>query len=324
MSENTPTGKHVDDSRIALSQVIFPRDTNEICLATAGVILKSIDIAASLTAGKHSGKKIVTASLDQMDFVNPAKLWELVTTRCFLTQTWHSSMEVEVNVEAENTRTGDQRLVAVGFLVFVALDDQTLMPTPVIPLLTKTPAEKLRAEEAEIRKEKRLAEQEQLGKGEATRIDPSDHPETVGRTMTTDDSNIHHNVFGGVILELIHQAGERAAFGHAKGPVISVRQDRMSFDQPAYIGEEVKAQAVVTRSWHTSIEVQVDATARDYKTNDQRLIASSYLVFVAQDSEGKPKPVPNFEPKTEKQQKRWEEAALRRSMRLSEEATKWH
>lgn len=318
VSRQAGTGKHVRDSEITLSQVIFPSDTNELGMATAGVMLKTIDVAASLTAAKHSGKKIVTASLDRMAFVNPAYMWELVTTRCLITKTWRTSMEVQVEVDAENVRNGDSRRVAQGYLVFVALDPQTMKPSPVPPLILETEAEERRAMEAEYRKQSRLEEQARLQNQGQTRIDDTDNPVRVMRTMTPDDSNIHQNVFGGTILALIHQAGEKAATLQANSPVIAVRQDRMSFEQPAYIGEEVKAQAVITRVWRTSLEVQVDVTARDHKTGELRHVASSYMVFVAQNPDGTPKPVPDFVPKTHKQQIRWNEADIRRQVRLAE------
>lgn len=310
--------KRVAESIITLSQVIFPRDTNELGLATAGVILKTIDIAASLATAKHSGKKIVTASLDRMDFIHPAKIWELVTTTSFLTRTWTTSMETQVVVQAENIRTGEKRRVASGYLVFVGMEGEPLKPSPVPPLWLETPEEVQRAQEAEIRRASRLAEATHMGERALTAIDDSDVPEVVKRTMTPDDSNIHQNVFGGIILELVHQAGSKAAFHHAKAPVIAVRQDRMSFEQPAYIGEEVKAKAVITRTWHTSLEVQVDVIARDHKTQEQRNVASSFLVFVAQDPQGHPKSVPAFTPRTAKQQLRWEQAEQRQRTRLQE------
>lgn len=314
----SPTSpRRIAESEVTLSQVIFPRDTNELRLATAGVILKTIDVAASLSAGKHCRQKIVTASLDRMDFLNPAHLWELVSTRCRLTQTWNTSMEIEVCVTAEAVKTGDSRQVALGYLVFVALDDD-MKPATVPPLILENPEETRRAQEAEIRKKNRLAEAKIIPQREQTRITEADAYAKVTRTMTPDDSNIHNRVFGGAILELVHQAGERVATGHVHGPVIAVRQDRMNFEHSAFIGEEVTARAVITRTWHTSLEVQVDVEARDHKTQERRKIASSFLVFVAQDESGHPKPVPPFAPQTDIQSQRWYEADVRRSIRLLE------
>lgn len=314
------TPRKVSDSQVTLSQVIFPSETTMLGLAKAGIILKTVDVAASLTASKHCHKRIVTASLDRMDFINPAFRWEMVSTTCRLTKVWRSSMEIEVRVTAENTYTGESRQVAIGYLVFVALDPETFQPVPVPPLQLDTPEERKRAEEAEVRKKSRLEEEAQAKDREQILIHPSDLPEVVTRTMTPDDSNLYQNVFGGVILELIHQAGEKAAFRYAGGPVIAVRQDRMSFEKPAYIGEEVIAQAVITRTWSSSMEIQTDVIARDYKTNEQRRIASSYLVFVAQDPKGCPRPVPPFKSQTDRQRLRWEKAGLRHAVRLSERA----
>jgi len=300
--------KTPEESAITLAQVIFPHDANELGLATAGTILKTIDIAASLTAGKHTRHKVVTASLDRMDFLHPAKLWELVTTHCRPTNAWHSSLEVEVTVEAENVAQGEKRRIASGYLVFVALDDETLKPTAIYPL-----RDSALAEAAELRKQSRLSEAAQ----NQILIDEADNAETVKRTMTPDDANIHQKVFGGAILEMIHQAAEKAAERQANGPVIAVRLDRMSFEKPAYIGEEVKAQAVLTRTWHSAMEIQVEVIAKDHKTGEERRVAFSYLVFIAQDSTGHPKTVLPFTPTTPLQEKRWEEAAARQATRLS-------
>jgi acyl-CoA hydrolase len=310
--------KPVSASLMTLSQVIFPKDTNELGLATAGVILKNVDIAASLTAARHCGRNIVTASLDRMDFIYPARLWEVVSTHCRMTATWKTSMEVQVQVNAENVFTGECRRVALGYLVFVAVDHESHKTCPVPPLTLESPEEKRLGAKAEIRRQERLAERRQTGEKARVLIDDSDFPEQVARTMTTDDANINHNVFGGIILELVHQAGEKAAIRQVNGPMIAVRQDRMNFEQPAYIGEEVRARALVTRVWRTSLEVQVEVTARDYKTGEERLVANSYLVFVGQNPDGTPKPVLPYEPRTEKQRVYWLEAEVRRQVRLRE------
>lgn len=315
---NSPATKHASASEISLNQVIFPRDTNSLGMATAGVILKMIDIAASLAASRHCGKKIVTASLDRMDFINHAYLWELVTTRCRLTRTWRTSMEVEVSVRADSIRTDEGREVAKGYLVFVALDDETFTPTQTVGLTIESPGEIQLAQEADLRKKSRDAEKALLLDREQTRIQPNEVSTTMTRVMTPDDANIHDRVFGGAILELIHKAAERAATDHTGGPVISVRQDRMAFENSAFIGESVTARAIITRSWKTSMEIQVDVTAGGTAQAPLRTIASSYMVFVAQDSSGKPTAVTAFSPASPLQERRWHEAEVRRSIRMLE------
>lgn len=314
-SANTLPGKPVANSLISLNTVVFPRDTNPLKLATAGVVLKLVDVAASMAASRHCGEGVVTASVDCMNFIHHAHLWEVIAADCQVTKAWKSSMEVEVLVNAHNLRTNDHRLIAEGFFVCVAMDDD-MKPAPAPPAIPNTPAEKLKAEQAEQRRQSRFAENTLLNNKEETRIALAENPALIKRLMVENDANIHNNVFGGVILELIHMAGEKAANEFAQSPVIAVRQDRMSFEQPAYIGDKIQAMAVVTRSWNTSMEVQVDILATTPSTRRKRYIASSSLVFVAQDEAGHPKPVPTFEPQTEKQIQRWQDADIRRAIRL--------
>jgi acyl-CoA hydrolase len=310
--------KTPEKSVTRIANVMFPRDANQTGRVKAGVIMKMIDIGASLTSSKHTGKNTVTASLDRMDFINPARIWELVTVESRPVKTWKSSMEIEVVVSTENTRTGQQLFVAKGYLVFVAVDDEVKGVVPIRPIALTEPEDLLKAEESELRKNNRKAEALHVGDLALSQIQPEDNPEKTVRIMTPDESNIYMKVFGGVILELIHDAGEKAAFRYVKGPVIAVRQDRMNFEQPAYIGEEVTASAIVTKSWQTSLEVQVEVFARDYKTGDARRIATSYLVFVAQDEGGNPTKIQAAVSQTKLQKLREQQADIRRGIRLLE------
>ena len=146
----------------------------------------------------------------------------------------------------------------------------------------------------------------------------SDKPTVVKRTMTENEANINNKVFGGVILEMTHMAGERAAENHVGSQVIALQQDRMSFEHPAGIGEQVSAKAVVTRVWDKSMEVKVEVEARDPKSKAKRAVASSYYVFIAHDDNGKPKKLPPFKPVTRRQTQRWKDAEIRRTIRLKE------
>lgn len=307
--------KTPQDSLTHLNQIIYPRHTNELGLAKAGPILKLVDVAGSLTAYRHSQCGVVTACLDYMNFLKSASVWDIATAQCRITKVWKTSMEVEVTVTSQNVRSAEEHLLAKGYLVFVAMDDH-MKPTNVEPLTLSNPDDQLLAVDAEVRKQSRLQESLVRQQREATRLVSSDHATIVTHRMTQDDSNIHNKVFGGAILELIHEAGSKAAHDHAQGPVITVRQDRMSFEESASIGDMVKAYAMVTRTWNSSIEVQVEVLATSPRSKKKRLIASSFMVFVAQDPAGKPRKIPAFKPQTARQQQRFEEADLRRQTRM--------
>jgi acyl-CoA hydrolase len=122
-----------------------------------GTVMKLVDEAAGLAAIKHSRQRVVTASVDRMNFLVPIYIGELVTFSSTVNAVWRTSMEVGVRVEAENPRTGDVRHASTAYVTMVALDDEG-NPAPVPPLLSTTPDEQRRMREATLR----LAEREQI------------------------------------------------------------------------------------------------------------------------------------------------------------------
>lgn len=316
---------HSDENNhtVTLSQVVFPKDTDDLGHATAGYLLKLVDIVGSLSARRYTHANVVTASLDYMDFINPILTWDVVSATAQVTQVWTSSLEVLVTVTSMRYQTGESHPIAQGYLVFVTLDEH-MKPAKAKPLILETTEAQLMAQNADLRRQTRMYEKQQLAGWTQIAIEPTDTVAQMERLMTPDDANIYQNVFGGVILESTHLVGMQAARDFSHSYLTTVRQDRMNFEQPAIIGEIVSAQATVTRTWNSSIEVLAEVFARPNENDvtQKRKIANSYLVFVALDDQGKPKAIPEFMPLSGRQQKRWEDAKLRRDIRLSELKTK--
>ena len=315
---------NADTHTVTLSQVVFPRDTDALGHATAGYLLKLVDIVGSLSARRHTHANVVTASLDCMDFINPILMWDVVSATAQVTQVWTTSLEVLVTVTSTRYTTGEFYPIAQGYMVFVTLDDE-MKPTKAKPLTFETTEARLMAQNADLRRQTRIMEKKQQASWSQIAIEPDDKPAQVKRLMTTDDANIYHNVFGGVILEMTHLASMQAAWDFLGKYLTTVRQDRMSFEQPAIIGELITSQATVTRTWESSIEVIAEVFAElpeEGEMATKRKIANSYLVFVALDKQGRSERVPEFKPTTLRQQKRWEDAQLRREIRLGELKTK--
>lgn len=288
----------------------------------AGHVLKVIDICGSESALKHLNQNnkqnvVVTASLDRTNFKQPIRLWEMIALESRVTCVWNTSMEVQVTVRADNIINGESREIATSYMVFVALDPKTRQPIPIPPYKPKTLEEQKLAEMAELRKKNRMAE----GKtAPFIPIEPDDDPIVITRQMTENDANAQSNVFGGIILSLIDEAGSLAARKQAlNSPITGVQQDRMSFIGPTFIGETVEVKAIITKTWNTSMEVQVEVEAINPNTQQRRRVASSYVVYVRLGPNGRPAEVPPCIPQTETQQKRAEMAELRRDIRQQEE-----
>jgi len=147
--------KPVSASRITLSQLMHPEHANLLGNVHGGWIMKLADEAGALVSMRHAQRKVVTVAIDSMTFRQPIRLGDLVILNAEITYTGHTSMEVEVQVHAENPVTGRQTHTNTAYLVYVALDDKG-RPTSVPPLKAETEAEKRRMEQAQERQERRL------------------------------------------------------------------------------------------------------------------------------------------------------------------------
>ena len=148
-------------SRSELVRWMGIEDANLAGLVHGGVVMKMCDEVAAIAAIRHCGKRVVTASVDRMMFVDPVNVGELLACSATVNAAWRTSMEVGVRVEAENPRTGERRHTSTAYLTMVALDDHA-KPTRVPELLTETDTEARRRREAELRRANRLAERDQI------------------------------------------------------------------------------------------------------------------------------------------------------------------
>ena len=148
-------GKKVADTRVAMAQIMIPRDANPAGNIHGGVIVRLIDNAAYVVATRHARTNVVTASIDRVDFHNPVYVGNLVHLRASVNMVGTTSMEIGVKVEAEDLRSGEIRHTASAYLTYVALDENG-KPTQVPPLLLETDEEKRRNQEALERKKAKL------------------------------------------------------------------------------------------------------------------------------------------------------------------------
>jgi uncharacterized protein (TIGR00369 family) len=155
-SERTPA-----QSRVVLAQLMELEDSNLQNNVHGGVIMRMVDTAAGMSAAKHSGGRVVTAAMDEMSFIEPVYLGEIVTVRAQVNDVGRTSMEVGARVDSENVATGEIRHVSSAYLVFVALDEKG-EPRQVPGLVPENPNEARRMEEAKIRRSHRLARKDEI------------------------------------------------------------------------------------------------------------------------------------------------------------------
>ncbi|MFN3597203.1 MAG: acyl-CoA thioesterase [Rubricoccaceae bacterium] len=138
-----------------MNELVLPNDTNTLGNLMGGRLLHLMDICAAIAAQRHSNRTVVTASVDNVDFRSAIKLGEVVVLESVVSRAFTTSMEVEINVWAEDTASGTRRRCNRAYYTFVAVD-QSGRPIPVPPLAPETPEEVERYEGAARRRELRL------------------------------------------------------------------------------------------------------------------------------------------------------------------------
>jgi len=148
--------RHPADSRVQLVQHMEIVDANLLGNVHGGVVMKLVDTAGGLAAIKHSGGPVVTVAMDEMSFLEPVRLGDVVTVSAMVNEVGRTSMEVGVRVETENPVTGRRVHASSAYLVFVALDDEG-RPRAVPRIAPETESERQRQAEAKLRQGNRLA-----------------------------------------------------------------------------------------------------------------------------------------------------------------------
>ena len=154
--------KSPDDSSIdGHVYKIFPNDLNSHNTVFGGVIMSIADRLALVVAERHSGNSCVTVSVDDMHFLDAAKGGDTLLFRSSINRAWGSSMEIGIHVDAENSFNRDTRHILSAYFTFVALDSNN-KPCKVPALLPQTPEQKIRSEEADMRRQLRLEKANKL------------------------------------------------------------------------------------------------------------------------------------------------------------------
>ena len=137
-----------------MHELILPNDTNLLGNVLGGRVMHLMDMCAAMSAYKHARTAVVTASVDRLDFLAPAKMGEIMILKSSVNYTGLSSMEVGVKIESENPKTGDIYHTSSAYLTFVSLNENG-NPQRVDNIKPENDIEIRRFNEGKIRHEER-------------------------------------------------------------------------------------------------------------------------------------------------------------------------
>ena len=147
--------KFANESYTEMNELVLPNDTNTFGNLMGGRLLYWMDICSAMAAQKHSNSPVVTVSVDNVSFKRSIKLGEVVTIQAQVTRAFSTSMEVRMEIFAQNLPKGTREKSNEAYYTFVAIDKDN-NPTKVPQLIPETDIEKELFEKASQRRELRL------------------------------------------------------------------------------------------------------------------------------------------------------------------------
>ena len=167
--KNELRAKKVSESETVMTELVMPNDTNPLNNLMGGNLMRWMDIAAGICAGRHCESYVVTASVDHVSFQKPIPLGDVITLKATVTRAFSTSVEVYVEVLTSNMKGSNSRRSNDAFFTFVAIDEGSMKPRKVPPVLPLSSEEQKRYEAALRRRELRLIL--------SGRLKPEDAPE---------------------------------------------------------------------------------------------------------------------------------------------------
>ncbi len=133
--------KYARESQVTMTELVLPNDTNTLNNLMGGRLMHWMDIVSAISAQKHSNRVVVTASVDNVSFRHAIPLGSVVCLKAQVTRAFNSSMEIYIEVTAENAASGEKLESNHAFFTFVAVD-QLGRPIDVPQVIAETKKEK--------------------------------------------------------------------------------------------------------------------------------------------------------------------------------------
>ena len=111
-------------TKISMTEMVMPNDTNNLNTLFGGKLMYWMDMAAAICAHKHTNNVVVTASVDNITFKAPIHKGDIVTLNAFITRVFNTSMEIFIEVTAQNSNKKEKIESNTAFFTFVALNQK--------------------------------------------------------------------------------------------------------------------------------------------------------------------------------------------------------
>ena len=119
---NGPRARRASESATEMVEVVLPNDANPMGFMLGGNVMRLVDLAGAVAAIRHAHSPMVTAVVDELEFLYPVRVGDFIVLKSKVTCAFNTSLEVEVLVYSEAALSGERRLTSRAYLTFVTLE----------------------------------------------------------------------------------------------------------------------------------------------------------------------------------------------------------
>lgn len=308
----------IHQTQLEMVQLVLPGHANVRGTLYGGRMMDWITTAATMAAMRLARGPVVLGAMDDLDFLSAVRVGDTVTLRAQVEYVGRASLEVGVDVDAEDPRQGGQRRTTSAHLAMVAVDDTGRSRPVGVQITPADRGEEILFETARKRKTertKRLADRPSVLAEEEETVGLT-HTLEMSRLVSPDDAVLGTLMFAGRLMMHLDEVASLLALRFCRCPIVTASIDALAFFAPIRVGEIVVYQAGLNYVGLTSMEIGVRVLAENPLTGDRRHTCTAFLTMVHVDAHGRPQPVPPYHPTTDAERRRWEAAERRRELRV--------
>jgi acyl-CoA hydrolase len=308
----------IHQTRLEMVQLVLPGHANVRGTLYGGRMMDWITTAATMAAMRLARGPVVLGAMDDLDFLSAVRVGDMVTLQAQVEYVGRASLEVGVDVDAEDPRQGGQRRTTSAHLAMVAVDDTGRSRPVGVQVTAADRAEEILLDAARQRKAdraQRLADRPS-GSGDQEETGGLTHTLEMSRLVSPDDAVLGTLMFAGRLMMHLDEVASLLALRFCRCPIVTASIDALAFFAPIRVGEIVAYQAGLNYVGRTSMEIGVRVLAENPLTGGRRHTCTAFLTIVHVDAHGRPQPVPPYHPTTDAERRRWEAAERRRELRV--------
>lgn len=308
------------------SRIMRPDDANIVGNVHGGTILKMIEEAGCIIGTRHcntqSGDRCLAAlaRVERTDFLHPMFIGEVAHVSAEITYTSKHSVEVQVNVLAENIVTGAKKVTNKATLWYVPLSLQNVDKIIEVPPIEYSSPEREEAGKKRYEAQKLERLEDKVRNGEIIMSVSLPEPYTVVCSQSSlihlvgpSDCTLHGFVHGGVTMKLMDEVAGIVAARHCKTNIVTASVDAINFHRKIKKGCVITVSGRMTFTSNKSMEIEVfvDADPLVEAEKGKYRAVTAFFTYISLDKENKPLPVPPLKLEGEEEQKRFEEGKAR-------------